>query len=104
MRVLPSNRSDWLRLLLFPFKAYLVLGLACLFVWEVATSGHRPRGARVEAAFPVVLGYLLCIVVFGFVALIQFSVRRRSSALTSGLFALAAFLIYHFLLPWCASA
>ena len=97
MRALPANRDAWFGLLLFPFKAFVVIGPLFFFTWLVLTEGHRVSGARTEVGGPVVVGLLLCIPVFIIAAIIQFTVHRRAAALVSLGYALAAFLI---LLLW----
>lgn len=104
MHVIPHTRQEWFRFLLFPFRAFVVVAPICLFIWLAVTEGHRGRGARTEAAFPVALGLILCIGVFLVAALIQLVTRRRDAALLSFGFAGAAFLIlYFYVLPMSAS-
>jgi hypothetical protein len=102
MRVLPANRESWFGLLLYPFKAFVVIGPLCFFIWLAL---HGPvKGARTEAGVPVVVGLLLCIPVFILAALIQFIAHRRTAAIVSLGFAVAAFLILWFwALPMSAS-
>src|SRR5687768_2908533 len=103
MNVIPHTRQDWLRFLLFPFKAFVVVSPVVLLVWFAASEEHRGRVARSEAAFPVALGLIGCVAVFLVVGLIQLVVRKRKAALTSFGFAVAAFLLlYTWVLPMCA--
>jgi hypothetical protein len=104
MRVIPHTRQEWFRSILFPFRAYVVVAPICLLIWLAVTEGHRIRGARAEAAFPVALGLMLCVAVLLVTALIQLIARSRDAALASFGFAIVAFLIlYSWVLPMCAT-
>ena len=100
--MLPANRREWFGLLLFPFKAYLPIGIVCLLVWRTATEGHRVRGGLAEAAMPVMLGYMLCVAAFLVVAVVRFFTHRRKLVPEALLFAAIAFIIVLLLGPWCA--
>jgi hypothetical protein len=103
MRVLPANREAWFELLLFPFKAFVVAGPVCFWIW-LAVNGPV-KGARTGAGGPVVLGLLVCIPTFLLAALIQFIARRQRAASVSLGFALAAFIILWFwALPMSATS
>jgi uncharacterized membrane protein len=103
MHALPANRESWFGLLLFPFKAFVVIGPVCFWIW-LAVNGPA-RGARTEAGGAVVVGLVVCIPVFIVAALIQVIARRRHAALVSLGFALAAFLILWFwALPMSATS
>jgi hypothetical protein len=109
MNVIPHTRQEWLRFLLFPFKAFVVVSPVVLLVWFAALE-HRGLavnvviGAQAEAAFPVALGLIGCVAVFLVVGLIQLVLRRRNAALMSFGFAVAAFLVLSWVLPMCAVA
>jgi cbb3-type cytochrome oxidase subunit 1 len=103
MHIIPHTRQEWGRFILFPFRAFVVVAPICLLIWLGATEGHRIRGARAEAAFPVALGLILCVHVFLVAALIQLMARRREAAFLSFAFGFAAFLVMYLLLPMCAT-
>lgn len=77
MRILPANRQQWFDLLVFPFKAYLPLGIICLLVWKALTEGHHVRGGSMAATAPVMLGYTICTLFFLVLAVIRFFTHRR---------------------------
>lgn len=104
MRVIPTERDGWFTVLLFPFKAYLPLGIICLFIWREATAGHGVRGGLAAATNPVVCGYMLCTLVFLLVAGFRFATHRRHLVAETLLFAAVAFTIALLLLPWCATS
>ena len=111
MEVIPHTRQAWLRLVLLPFRTYVVAAPVCLFIWLAATKGQRVRGprmeaalARTEAAFPIALGLFLCVGVFVVAALVQFWAYKHDRVLANLGFAAAALVIlYFYVLPLCAS-
>ena len=104
MHLIPHTRQEWLRLLVFPFRAFVLVAPAGLFIWLSATEGHRIRGARGEAALPVALGLMICVGVLLVAALVEFIARRRDAALVNVGFATAAFLVsVAWVLPMCAN-
>lgn len=91
MNFLPANARDRSLLLLFPFKAYVLEAPVCYTIWELATSGHRIRGAREEATGIVSVGYAVCFLIFAMAA-ICFCVFQKNDAFGSPLlFACFAF-------------
>jgi hypothetical protein len=102
MRVFPASRQQWFGLLLFPFKAYLPVGIICLLVWKAATEGHRVRGDLAAATAPVMLGYMICALVFLVLAVIRFFTHRRELVAEALLLAGVGFTIALFLARWCA--
>jgi hypothetical protein len=102
MRVLPANRGQWFGLLLFPFKVYLPVGLACLLVWKAVTEGHRDHGSLAQATAPVLFGYTICAIVFLASAAIRFFTHQRELIAGTLLLAAVAILIALMLAPWCA--
>jgi hypothetical protein len=101
MHILPKDRH-WSGWALFPFRAYLVVAPACLFIWNFATEGHRTKGALAEAAAPVLFGYMICSMVFILAAVILFFTHRRELVAENLLFAGVAFIIALFIAPMCA--
>lgn len=91
-------------LLLFPFKAYLFLAPAALWMWREASSEHYVRGALAEAVGRILLGCLLCFVVFLFGAAIRFFTKRRELVAENLIWAGVAFIIMYFLAPFAATA
>ena len=101
MRIFPTDKH-WSGWLLFPFRAYLIVAPACLFVWKFATEGHRPKGGLAEATMPVLFGFMLCDVVFVLAAVILFFTNRRELVAENLLFAGITFLIAFFIAPMAA--
>jgi hypothetical protein len=64
MRVSPSTRKECFKLILFPFKVYVVLAPVGLVVWQIANEGNRVRGALMEAEGRIALGYFICFLTF----------------------------------------
>jgi hypothetical protein len=101
--VFPSTADGWVALSLFPFKLYVLMALP--FLWLFCHLMHLvgPRFAHMrfpEATFAISEGYVLCLAVLLFGALMQalFSRRGRSHQ-TVLVFALGVFLLW-MLRPW----
>ena len=101
MRILPTDRK-WSSLVLLPFKAYMVVAPFCLFFLKLATDGHRTKYGLADAAAIVLLGYLLCSVVFVLVAVILFFTHRREYVAENILLAGVALLIALLFSSLCA--
>ncbi|HXC99180.1 MAG TPA: hypothetical protein VN048_07550 [Verrucomicrobiae bacterium] len=102
MRLFPlSSREKW-GLLLFPFKAYVII----VPVWALVLKAEPfyVRAELLQATNCVLEGYALCVPVFILAALIQFLKRQKFTAATSLMFGMATFIILLFLLPMCALA
>jgi hypothetical protein len=103
MRILPNNEREWIALLLFPFKVYLVTAVVSWIIWRIVNDDYI-RGALAEATWRIALGYFICVCIFIIAAFIQFFIGLRNDALKSALFGIAAFIILILLLPASATA
>ncbi len=99
MRFLPTSSSQWLSLVLFPFKAYTVLAVIIVFVWGSALPRHSLTTAVADAGLLVVLGYLLSTVALFVGGLVQAFAGPKGSGLVTLLFAGAALVIARWLAP-----
>lgn len=79
MRLVPSNGGEWRALVLFPFKAFMGLGIVWWLLWKALTGGNRAHGSLAEMTLPIVLGYSLCAAVFFVDAALLFSRRRHGN-------------------------
>ena len=99
MRFLPTSSSQWLSLVLFPFKAYTVLAVVVVFVWGSALPRHSQATAVADAGLLVALGYLLSAVALFVGGLVQAFAGPKGAGLITLLFAGAALIIALWLLP-----
>lgn len=101
MQVLPQTREQWLRFLTFPFKAYVVIAPALLFVYAALP---KPRNAGV--ADPLVLMVFLIFPVsllLLIAALIFTCTGKKDIAWGCALFAVAGLFLGYYLLPYLSS-
>ena len=80
MKALPNTRDEWVALILFPFKAYVVMALPLLRILRFVFAGMPPWYGYSDAAFAVMLGYHLCVLVLLLGALAQALFSRPGSA------------------------
>lgn len=88
MRILPTNRVEWLTALLRPFKAYTWFG----FVLLVCMFGVRITGLRAfaEATVPI---HLICFAVLILGGSAQWAFPPRRAALSTLAYALATIVV-----------
>lgn len=70
LRVFPKHRSEWLRVLLFPFQAYVVLG-HCATVYLLSIWRFRNVSPLNHFADQLLIGYVLSFLVLLPVGLYQ---------------------------------
>ncbi len=104
MRVLPTCGREWLSLVLFPFKAYTVLAVIIVFIWDAALPRHSQATIVADAGFLVIFGYWLSAVVLFVGGLIQAFAGPKGSGVVALLFAGAALIIAFWLAPMFAFA
>jgi hypothetical protein len=104
MKIFPATSKERWGLLLFPFRAYIVVGPLFFFFWDLGTSGHRMRGAYAATATVIGFGFLGCLVAFITAGLVLFFSGRRSSAITNFALAILVFVILFLWSPICASS
>ncbi len=101
MRIIPNTRDEWVALVLFPFKAYVLMGFPVLVLIRAWFGRSVPSYVRYpEATYAVCQGYLLCVVVFLLGATLQATICRRGSAAVTLGFLMLTFLILAILWPW----
>jgi len=106
MRVLPSSSSEWLSLLLFPFKAYPIVAFFVVITW----GGFLPRQSfqsgtpLIDTLTLVVGGYYISIAVLAFAGLFQLICARFAAAFSCFGFGIAAIVLFFNLAPhFCAA-
>jgi hypothetical protein len=74
----PKSRSEWLRVLLFPFQAYVVVAyfVEQCFVRSLPGNGGY-RASLTSFKLWVISGYSVCFIVLLCVGIIQLSTGRR---------------------------
>ena len=98
MQLFPHTKQEWLRVLLFPFKAFTVIAPVMFFVSVSLQPTRRISPTHAQELFPVLLLYDALILLFA--ALVLRCVGPKGFALPTAGFGLAAFLITMvFLLP-----
>lgn len=102
MRALPSIKPDWLALVLFPFKVYVMIGFPFLMLCRWAKEIIQPQfyGYPEEAFSFVSSGYLLSSFVLLSGAFLQFIFGRRSNATQTLLFLALACVFLFAMRPW----
>ena len=93
--------GDWL---FFPFKIYLLIAPIELYLWHQMTAGQRIRGGLAEGTGRVMLGYLICFVVFALTAIIRFITGRRELVAENLAMAGITFIIMYSLAPYAATS
>jgi len=91
MRIFPTDSREWRRLILLPGQAYVLIAPGCFYVWDLTAAEHRVRGAWMDAAETIDLGYVICFLMFAVAGLVFCLTRHTDSAFTSLLFMLLAF-------------
>jgi hypothetical protein len=101
MRIIPTTRDEWVALALFPFKAYVVMGLPVLAFMRAWFGRKVPSYVRFpEATHAVSEGYFLCVAIFLLGAAVQAIICRRGSATVTLGFLMLTFLVLAMLWPW----
>jgi len=98
MKMMPTSSREWGRLLLFPFKAYTVLGVCAFIIWLHRTWGLNPW-LREQTAGWFVLGYLLSSLVLITGGMIQKYAIKSDAATSSFVFGLTGLLLGFFVIP-----
>ena len=99
MRIIPTSSQAWATLLLFPFKAYSVLGVIAFFVWDTLYHHYDSHAWEIYGHIGgfILVGYNLSALVLIIGGLIQKFVMKSKAASTSFAFGLADVLIYNLL-------
>ena len=97
MRVIPTTKHEWLRFVLFPFKAYTAFAYIAFQVWR---SYLPPRADYVDAGSSIMAGYLMSFVALWVGASFQKTVGPRQAYLTTGAFIVADFVFIILMLPY----
>jgi hypothetical protein len=101
MQIIPHSRQDWLRFLVFPFKAYAFIAPILFLVFA---SLPRPRHSPPDAAaIPLLLLYP-CGLILLLAALLFGLFGPKGHALSCVGFAAVEFIIPSLLLPSLATA
>ena len=97
MHIVPHNKEEWLRALLFPFKAYTVIAPVMFFA-SVSLHPYRRFGPT-QAEYFFVGSLLYDALILLFVALVLGFTGPRGFALPTAGFGLAAVILLALLLP-----
>lgn len=93
MKALPTTREGWVGLGLFPFKAFVALGVPLLALVRLVFAGIPPWYGYSNVALAVMLGYHLSVLVLLLGTVAQACFRHPGSALrTAGFLALGLWL------------
>ena len=103
MTALPKTKDDWIALVLFPFKAYVIMGLPFLLVsracWHAMVPAARYYRAT-EATLAVSEGYALSLLVLLVGALLQSVICRRGCATQTLVYFGFGVIFFWQLWPW----
>ena len=102
MHIFPHNKQEWLGAVLFPFKAYTVIGPLMFFVSDSFPHHHHSGATWAEGLY--LFSLIPCAAFLLFAALILALVGPKGSALPCVAFAAADLIIAYVLLPNLASA
>jgi len=91
MQLFPKTKAEWIKTILFPFKAHLAV--VCLIL--LLSASHRPWPEAVSGTLLMfsVLGGVIDFSVFIMMAIFLLACRRYRDSLEYFLFALAAIVI-----------
>jgi len=101
MKILPASGSDWLALLLVPFKVFVPTGYLMVAI-QREISGYRTDTGAVAAL--VLNGYVIAFFVLALGAIIQRAIGQRRAYLWTCAFMTAEFIFGFLLLPYLAHA
>jgi hypothetical protein len=102
MQIVPHNKYDWLRLLVLPFKAYVVIA-PLLFL--ISAQFPRPRhGGPTDAEALLVVCLIPCSLILLLAALLFALIGPKDFALPCAFFGALAFLLAFLFLPMLATA
>jgi hypothetical protein len=80
VKTLPAPRDEWIALVVFPFKAYVVLGVPLLRTVRIVFAGMPPWYGYSNVAFAVMLSYHLSVLVLLLGAVAQAWFSRPGAA------------------------
>jgi hypothetical protein len=99
MKILPSSGSDWLALLLVPFKVFVPIGYLIVAI-QRETLGHRNDTGAITTL--VLNGYMITFFVLVLGAMIQRCFGQRRAYLWTCAFVAGEFFFGFLLLPYLA--
>ena|ERR1035441_8491517 len=99
MSILPKTRDEWVGLLLFPFKAWVLIGYPLYFMFRSYVAQHGMDGTRTLGQ--LVIGcYMLSVVALLIGALVQSIVCARGAATRTVMYVVGSvilvFCVYRF--------
>ena len=101
LRAFPSTTDEWIAVVVFPFKAYILLSYPFLVACVVLMRPHHYTSYP-EATLAVSLGYISCLAILLFGSLVQAVVCQRGRASQTILFFFLGCLIFWCFKPWGA--
>src|SRR6266705_3317835 len=102
MKILPTNRRDWLGLFSIPFFTYFVAAPVFFYIWLDRGAGLVGREWRIyrDTGLPIFSGgYFLCFVGLFITAVSHLRSKRFRMAFWFGLGAVLAFILAVMLIP-----
>jgi hypothetical protein len=91
----PKARDEWIALALFPFKAYVVVAFPFYILFDALTPRVFMEYSPTLTA--IFFGYVLCVPILLFGALLQSIVCSRGAATRTVLVVVYCFLLHWFL-------
>jgi hypothetical protein len=104
MRALPSSKQEWLRFLLFVFKAYPVIATIGLLLWERPLYKQQFYGWLPEVVPAILLGILISAAFLVVGGITQLAVGQKKAAVSSFCFAAGSFAALFLLVPMFVKA
>ncbi len=101
LRTFPSTTDEWVAVVVFPFKAYVLLSYPFLVTCIVLMRPDR-YVRYTEATFAVSQGYVLCLAILLFGSLVQAVFCQRGRASQTIIFFFLGCLIFWSFRPWGA--
>lgn len=97
MNICPTTADDWLALVFFPFKAYVLMAFPFLWVCHAIGTLYfslAPRLNNFAAAAPISAGYALCLPVLLIGALLQALISKQGRSTQTVIVFLLGLLIF----------
>lgn len=102
MRILPANRSEWLRVLSLPFQTYIVVAIFFYFHWLDQLRGTARQVGHIMRDDGLAFfsgGYFVSFIALSIIAVIQALSAKRKAAFLNAAFAILSLVIAFKLIP-----
>ena len=101
MHFFPHSNDAWRKLSYFPFRAYVLLAFAAVKIVESQMPRHGDMGRGVLL---LILGYMVCCLVFLSGSVVRPSTRTAGESITNLLYLVLSIFFGGYLLRFLASA